>query len=53
MMLTELGREFGPGTRMNAQIAHISAFGRADANFQGVGISLDLVYAELGTTSAS
>jgi hypothetical protein len=51
MMLTELDREFGPGTRMNAQIAHISAFGRADANFQGVGISLDLVYAELGTAS--
>jgi hypothetical protein len=51
LMLTELGREFGPGTQMNTQIAHISAFGRADANFQGVGISLDLVYAELGTAS--
>ena len=51
MMLTELGREFGPSTQMNAQIAHISAFGRADANFQGVGISLDLFYAELGTAS--
>jgi hypothetical protein len=47
-MLTELGREFGPGSAINAQFSHLSAFGRADAIFQGVGISLDLVFAELG-----
>jgi hypothetical protein len=51
LMLAELCREFGPGTAMNAQFSHVSAFGRADANFKGVGISLDLVYADLGTVA--
>jgi len=47
-MLTELGGAFGPGTAMNAQFSYLSAFGRADAISQGVGISLDLMFAELG-----
>ena len=38
---------FGIGTPLNAKITHVSAFGRNDAIIDGVGLSLDLISAEL------
>lgn len=38
---------FGSGTELNAKFTHVSAFNRHQASFEGVGLSLDLIGAEI------
>ncbi len=46
-IVNQFESNFGEGTELNAKFVHISAFGREDAILDGVGLSLDLIGAEL------
>ena len=46
-IVNQFESNFGEGTELNAKFVHISAFGREDAILNGVGLSLDLIGAEL------
>jgi hypothetical protein len=50
-LINELSRQFGPSTEFNSLITHRAMFSRSDATYQGVGISLDLVIADLGAST--
>ena len=46
-IVNQFESNFGEGTALNAKFIHTSAFGREDAILDGVGLSLDLIGAEL------
>jgi len=46
-IVNQFESNFGEGTELNAKFVHISAFGREDGILDGVGLSLDLIGAEL------
>jgi hypothetical protein len=46
-IVNQFESNFGEGTELNAKFVNISAFGREDAILNGVGLSLDLIGAEL------
>ena len=50
-LIDELTRQFGPSTEFKSLIDHRVMFSRADASYQGVGISLDMVTADLGASA--
>lgn len=50
-LINELSRQFGPSTEFNSLITHRAMFSRSDATYQGVGISLDMVIADLGASA--
>ena len=50
-IINELSKQFGPSTEFNSLITHRVMFSRSDASYQGVGISLDMVTADLGASA--
>lgn len=50
-LIDELTRQFGPSTEFKSSIDHRVMFSRADASYRGVGISLDMVTADLGASA--
>lgn len=50
-LINELSTQFGPSTEFNSLITHRVMFSRSDASYKGVGISLDMVTADLGSSA--